>query len=89
MKVIIQTLAVLGMFCSAAHAATNSTPVRIVDQPVTTQVAKTPMNVDVQFNMSGAVINPGSQLVYTVPADQLYVIESVSVWSFMTTARSS
>jgi hypothetical protein len=71
MKVFIQTLAVLGMSCSAAHAA------------------KAPMNVDVQFNMRGVVINPGSQLVYTVPADQLYVIESVSVWSFMTTARSS
>ena len=66
-------------------AATYSTPVRIVDQPVATQRSKMPINADVQFLMSGSVINPGAQLAYTVPAGQRYVIESVSVWSFTTT----
>ncbi|MCB1787670.1 MAG: hypothetical protein H6953_11880 [Chromatiaceae bacterium] len=69
--------------CPTADAA-YSTPVRIVEQPVTTQASKTPMNVDVQFVMSNAVINPNNQLLYAVPADKRFVIESISVWSFTT-----
>jgi len=64
--------------------AQYSTPVRVVDQPVTTQPAKMPMNADVQFVLGSSVSNPGDRLIYEVPATHRYVIESISVWSFTT-----
>lgn len=84
---VSRCLAIMAMFllaAPAAMAAVYSTPVRIVEQPVATHSAKTPLNTDVQFTISTAGINPGNQLLTTVPADKRYVIESISVWSFTT-----
>ena len=84
MKNLLPTFVLsMALFPTAANAV-YSTPVRIVEQPVTTQASKIPTNADVQFALGSAVINPGSQLLYTVPAGQRYVIESISVWSFTT-----
>lgn len=77
---------VLGLGATPALAQ-RSFPVKVQNteaDPVPVRQAIQLLNADTQFTMSGSVINPGSQVLYTVPDDARLVIETLSVWSFTT-----
>jgi len=83
MKKLVPMVTLFAALSTLAHAE-NTKSVIVEGQPITTQRSKIQTNADVQISLGTGVINPGSQLVYEVPALKRYVVETVSVWTFTT-----